>query len=199
MRPTIAVDIDDTLIPYIPTFFKFYNETFKAKFEEKDLLDFNFETLLKCTAEQSQKLIVQFHETQTFKDIRVDSTAQQTLLKLSTTTDLWAVTARPSHLWKYTNSWITRNFPEMKGVKFAYNGTFKEPVAQESKMLLCKMLGATILIDDSEMHSLECAKNGIKVFLIDKPWNRKIENDNIVRVKNWKEINERILPKLVQK
>ena len=198
-KTTIAVDIDDTLIPYVPTFFKFYNEAFKTKFEEKDLLNFNFETLLKCTVEQSQKLIMQFHETQVFKKMQIDPSAIHTLVQLSSTNDLWALTARPSHLWEYTNSWITKNLPEFKGVKFSYNGTFKEPVAKESKMQLCKSLGAQILIDDSESHSIECAKNGIRVFLIDKPWNRKIENDNIIRVKNWKEINERILPKILNK
>ncbi len=49
------------------------------------------------------------------------------------------------------------------------------------------------MIEDTKEHSELCAKDGIKTFLLDKPWNQHcVEHENIIRVKDWNEILERL-------
>jgi uncharacterized HAD superfamily protein len=63
----------------------------------------------------------------------------------------------------------------------------------KTKGELCKELKIDFMVEDDVRHSEVCAKEGIKVFLLDKPWNQNcVEHENIVRVKNWKEIQEKL-------
>lgn len=60
------------------------------------------------------------------------------------------------------------------------------------KSEICKKLWATIIIEDSLENAIECAKEWIEVYLLDKPWNQhynKKIHKWIVKVKDWSEIN----------
>lgn len=47
------------------------------------------------------------------------------------------------------------------------------------------------MVEDNMDYAFELAQNGIKTFLLEKPWNkgRKEEHKNLIRVKNWNEIS----------
>ena len=62
----------------------------------------------------------------------------------------------------------------------------------KTKGELCKDLNVDLMIEDDPKYAEDCALKGINVLLLDKPWNQNcIEHENIIRVKNWKEILER--------
>ena len=48
------------------------------------------------------------------------------------------------------------------------------------------------LAEDSEKSSLSYAENGIRVLLLDKPWNNSVNHENIFRCKDWPEILEKM-------
>jgi len=63
----------------------------------------------------------------------------------------------------------------------------------KTKGEICKELGIDFMIEDSVEHSEICAKEGIKVFLLNKPWNKNcIDHENIIRVKSWNEILDKL-------
>ena len=45
-----------------------------------------------------------------------------------------------------------------------------------------------LIIEDSLIHAIECAKNGIKVILLNKGWNQGELHTNITRINSWKEV-----------
>lgn len=60
------------------------------------------------------------------------------------------------------------------------------------KSLICQRLGVEKIIEDSPSQAFDCAKEGIEVFLFDKPWNQDCNHENIIRVKNWYDIREKL-------
>ena len=45
------------------------------------------------------------------------------------------------------------------------------------------------MVEDNADYALDCAKNGVRTFLLAKPWNQEYEaHKNITKVKNWEEI-----------
>jgi len=54
---------------------------------------------------------------------------------------------------------------------------------------LCLKLGVEVLVDDCLEFAEECADKGIKVLLLDSPWNQTDSlPKNVKRMKNWDEI-----------
>ena len=45
------------------------------------------------------------------------------------------------------------------------------------------------MIEDNADYALDCAKKGIKTFLLDKPWNHDyVKHKNIRKVSDWNEL-----------
>ena len=57
---------------------------------------------------------------------------------------------------------------------------------------VCKRLRRQVHIEDNPDYINSCLEKGVNVFLFDRPWNQNCEHENIVRVKNWKEILEKL-------
>ena len=59
----------------------------------------------------------------------------------------------------------------------------------KTKEEICLELNVNFLIEDNMDHALDASERGIKVLLIDSPWNKsKSLNKNITRVNSWKKI-----------
>jgi uncharacterized HAD superfamily protein len=97
------------------------------------------------------------------------------------------VTARPETLEKETRDWLKKYFKDLEFPVYFTHRDAGMPSLKKSE--ICKSIGAEILIDDYIENALDCAENGIKVFLMDAPWNQTGSlPDNVVRVKSWKEV-----------
>jgi len=59
---------------------------------------------------------------------------------------------------------------------------------EKSKADICKEHNICYMIEDNMDYALELATNGIKTFLLEKPWNKGKEHKNLIKVKNWYEI-----------
>ena len=61
--------------------------------------------------------------------------------------------------------------------------------ASKPKADICKTAYADVLIDDSLRHVTGCDKAGIRTILLNRPWNKKKENETLVRrVNSWSEV-----------
>lgn len=102
--------------------------------------------------------------------------------------ELFIVTARNSeYLTDYTIEWVKKYYQSaFRKIIFADHHTDKH----REKSEICIDNGIEIMIEDNLDFALELAKNGIKTFLLEKPWNihRFETHDNIIKVKNWKDI-----------
>lgn len=103
--------------------------------------------------------------------------------------ELFIVTARNSdYFTDYSIEWAKRYYKNaFRNILFSnqHNGAKYKP-----KPEICLENGIEIMIEDNLDYALELAKNGIKTFLLEKPWNihRTENHDNIIKVKTWKDI-----------
>lgn len=99
------------------------------------------------------------------------------------------VTARHFLLRFATGLWLCKNYRHIfQSVVFA--NFFTRFSTKKSE--ICKKLWATMIIEDNLENAEECAKEWIKVYLLDKPWNQnydKKKHKGIIKVNSWADIN----------
>lgn len=79
------------------------------------------------------------------------------------------------------------NMDYFKSIQFC-----SEKFSPRDKLIACSKLNIDVMIDDKPEVVLELARNGIKVLMFDAPYNKNIEHENIIRVKSWLEVYDRL-------
>ncbi len=98
------------------------------------------------------------------------------------------ITARPWDLfWEYTKKWVEKHYPNIfNEIIFANHFTWKDKTKSE----ICKDHWIKNMIEDNPDYALELAKNWIKTYLLEKPWNKNFrKHKNIILVKSWENID----------
>ncbi len=88
---------------------------------------------------------------------------------------------------KMFEKWSTKNGFKFKTIQYC-----SEKFSPRDKYLACKKLNVDVMIDDKPDVALYLAENGIKVLLVDNPYNQEVNHHNITRVKNWEAIKKEI-------
>lgn len=101
--------------------------------------------------------------------------------------ELYVITARDKELRKYSENWLEKYYGNIFKDIY-YTEHFSENPLRKSQV--CKDLWVIAYIDDDLKHVYDTSWNGIKTYLLEKPWNnwQEISNENIIKVKSWKEI-----------
>jgi 5'(3')-deoxyribonucleotidase len=169
----IGIDVDDVLVEYVRAFLRFYNEKNKSNLSYEE-----FNNISNSVDKDNS-----FFNSNYFRGIEICWGARTVIKKLAEKNNLFIVTARQKEWKEFTDKFIQENFPNcFKGVFYAgdvHGGGKKKAEIYE---------GMDMIIEDNKGHALECAKRGMKVFLIERPWNKGIEHPNIRRVNQWEEI-----------
>ena len=184
----LGIDIDEVLVEFLEGFLEFYNETYNKDFKKEDFKSYIFEEILGGTHEDAVKLIKEFKYG---GDARIVDGSIESLNNLVRDFELFAITARHPMFKVQTDSFLEKNFKDIfletlyTGEAFVKGGITKAD--------LCVQKGIKIMIEDNSVFASELAEKGIKVFLLDKPWNQDFqEHENIVKVNSWNEILEKI-------
>jgi len=184
----IGIDIDDVLIPFMQEFLNFHEKENGEKVDIEKILSYNSWAYLSLSKEEVYTLFELFFNSGDFSEISLKENSKESILRLSLSHEIFFITSRPSVLNSLTQEFLDKHFSEMSYL-LIHADSFHE--SKKEKHEICNFLGIDIMIEDRKKYACECANNGIRVFLFDKPWNRKIEDEtNMLRVKNWKEVME---------
>ncbi len=183
----IAVDIDEVLADFLSYFVYFHNLMYKTKANKQDMKKYYLHEVFQVDREEMHIRYMEFktfHLLERLKPVKGAKSGIEKLIALGFTPHL--VTARPQIIEKETRKWLDIHF---KGLSMPIHFTHNLDGKQRKKSEICAGIGAKFLIDDHIDNALDCAKNGIVVYLIDAPWNQ-VDHlpQNIIRVKSWKEI-----------
>lgn len=106
------------------------------------------------------------------------------LMKFMKNNDYLILTARPYDEAIETEKWLQKNGIFINDIYFGC----------ENKIGVCKWKKIDVMVEDNISNAEILANNGIKVLLMDAPYNEKLEHENIKRCHTWgevyKEINE---------
>ena len=99
--------------------------------------------------------------------------------------------------------YVTRRNPRLKPLTQAWldaQGFPNKPLIHveecEPKSGRVRELGADVMVEDAPHEAEELAGAGLKVILIDRPYNREVAGAGITRVHNWLEFENAIRPHL---
>ncbi len=188
----IAVDMDEVLCAFFEPYLKFYNEKSSTEYKFEDIINFNLWEIVGGTYEDTVKNTYEFYNSEAFKKVPVVPGAKEAITELSSKHSLILVTGRTTDIHDLTIAWLDEHFPEVfESVNFANH--WSKHGEQLKKSSFCKQLGAELLIDDCLEYAEDCGSNGIRVLLMDRPWNRVGSlGKNIERVNSWSEIIEKL-------
>lgn len=174
----ICVDIDGTMTTgdyYIPFFNRFFNK--EVSFQDMKVYD------LKQVYGVSQREITEFYNLMGNK-MHASAIMQphvvETISKWQKHHKVSIVTARLKEHEHVTLKWLEEN---------GINQIDVHSLGKSEKLEFSKTLHCDLFIEDHPMESLRLAREGIRVLLMDNPYNTEVSHFNIDRVKNWYEID----------
>lgn len=183
----IGVDIDEVLAELNNKLLEFHNEKYDTSLEKKDLTAYFLEEVIDISKEEAQKRIFEFYESTHFEEIPTVLQSIDAIEKLVKKNILIAITSRHVHMKDRTKTWLEKHFKNhINEVHFSSKDT-------KTKAQICLENNVEVFIEDNLLYATEVAEAGIKVFLVDNPWNQSDDlHENICRVCGWDEILEHL-------
>jgi len=184
----IAFDFDDTLVDTFTRMLEFFNERYCEKFQREQFTSWRFNDIWKITRKQWLERWCLFDQSESSRNLVPMVGVHDRLVILAKHHQLHIVTSRPIEMAAQTKEIINRLFPGVfLDIHFCSRG--EGAYHFRSKSQVCHVLGATILFEDRPDHAAECAEAGIKIGLIQQPWNRqeKFESPLVMRVASWQD------------
>ncbi len=85
---------------------------------------------------------------------------------------------------KYTEKWLEKHFANLVD-EIVYTDHFTDK--HRNKWEVCRELWISHMIEDNMDYAIDLAENGIKTFLLEKPWNshREEDHENLIKIKHW--------------
>lgn len=191
-RATLAIDIDEIKFPLMASFSDWHNRKYGTAWNPQELKTYNVWESWDVTREEAIAKMSEFYKTPEFERQKPIEGSVRGVNLLSKGFNLLNITSRPQAIKDKTITFIARYFEQIQpeDVHFA-SDFYKERSGDGTKSAICKRIGAHAIIEDSLEYALDCADNGILVFMPDKPWNKKeVLPENIIRVSTWKEMPE---------
>ncbi len=106
--------------------------------------------------------------------------------------ELMVITGRPAEVMPETRKWLERYFPG-QFVRVECTDFHIAKGGHKTKGVICNEFGCQVMIDDFPHYAEECADDDTKVFLFDTGYNHTFHKlKGIVRVKDWKDVVEKI-------
>lgn len=92
---------------------------------------------------------------------------------------------------KYSKRWF-KEWCQKYNFKFDSIVFCSEKNGMKDKYSACIKLKVDLMIDDRPEIVLFLAEHGIRVLMMDAPYNRQVQHKNIIRVFGWKEVYEKV-------
>jgi len=181
----IGVDIDEILAEFVKGYLELYNKKYGKNIKFEDVFTYSLCEPLKISKQESIKLADEYYGSDDFDNIKLVQGAKEGIKKLNEQHKLIFVTARPNHTKEKTELFLKKILPDVD-LDISHSNNLWSKGLLKSEVCINKK--CDLLIEDTSSNALDCADKGIKIILLDKPWNQGVEHENIIRVYNWGEI-----------
>ena len=186
----LGIDIDEVVVEFVKSFLNFFEEKMNKKVSYEEIISYSFEIPFGMNKKEIHDLIHEHSTEDNLLNLDLVEHSKESILDLTNDFDICFVTSRHLNNKIATIKFFEKHFPE-NNFKFFFAGDAWG--GAKSKYEIAKELNLKYFVEDNFDYALSCANVGIKTFLLDKPWNQNSgKHENITRVKNWKEILEKL-------
>jgi uncharacterized HAD superfamily protein len=186
----IGIDIDEVVVEFFKGYLNLFNEKFEKNLKFEDLVKYHIWEITNVSREDALSLADYYHGSKDSSQIDFVDGAKDSILFLLNNFELVFITSRPVSVKENTEDFFKNHFGDFN-FEIYFSGDMHG--GKKSKAEFCNELGIKFMIEDNADYALDCAKNGVKTFLLDKPWNKNYENhENLVKVNNWEELLEKL-------
>lgn len=183
----IGIDLDEVLCEFLRGMIEFHNKKEKTSFVFDDFFSYSFWEVWGGSKEDTIKEVYEFHESDLFKNLIPVRGAVEAVKSLSGNHELFIITARQYSAKKETLNWLSKYFEDCFNDVIFVNHLALEGTPR-SKGDVCDELNIDVMIEDSGVYAEDCLRGSRRVFLFNKPWNKKKVSERIVRVNSWDEV-----------
>ncbi|MCD6579652.1 hypothetical protein J7L48_09250 [bacterium] len=181
MKKVIGIDIDSVLADSDQVFTKELERITGKKLFRSDNSPFKYEEAFDLDDKTISKFWQDFTAKRGWQKIPVMPNSVETVKRLKNQ-DYYIIiiSARPPKIEAQTKEWLKINniyYDEL------YLTDYKEKINYITHLSNLKYF-----IEDHPDFAYQFAEKGVKVLLFDWPWNKNVSHKNIIRVKNWIEI-----------
>jgi uncharacterized HAD superfamily protein len=183
----IGIDLDDVVFEFVKPLLEFFNKSYSREIKFEDVNSYGFSKVFGVESKELENFIQSMITDDFQLNMNLCEFAKEVILKLSKNNDIYFITSRGCK--GGTEESLNKHFSEYELI-FSFNPYIK--IGGELKSKICLDKKIDFMIEDSRRHALDCAEAEIKVLLLDKPWNQNFEHENVIRVKDWNEIKNKI-------
>lgn len=190
-RKTIAVDIDEVLMPHFQDLADWYNRHYGTELTLANNHPKTTEDWGTDSFEEAVRRVQQFLLSDTFKNSQPFEEAKEAIKRLAKRYKLVVITSRDDLVRETTHRWLEIHFKDLfEETHFTAMYSLKGKARHKAD--IAKEIGADYLIDDSVEHVGRAAKTGVTGILFgDYPWQEGVRlSRGVVRLKNWQEVLE---------
>ena len=146
-KPILAVDIDEVLFPFTPTFLAFHNDTYQTQLTIRHKQSDFLELVTGDSEDAMLAKIDAYIKTPHYAASGPIPDAVHVIQRLSQTWRMVIVTARTPNYRGTTELFVARHFPAIEGILYSCDP--RDPKKYTPKRDLCIQINARALIDDS--------------------------------------------------
>ena len=183
----IGIDIDEVLCETVRSFLKVVEVKKGIKKNFEDIFSYNLHEVFGISKGEILDLFEGFFK-ESFNSLKLIEGAREGVRFLEKNHELFFITNRCNSIKEETLEFLEKFVPDPKT---HFSGEVYDGQG-ESKAEICKNLGIGVIVEDNGVNSIDYAKKGVKVLLLDKPWNQGCEHENIFRCNDWRKILEKI-------
>lgn len=189
-KKKIGIDLDDVVFEFVKFLIAKYKNKFGKKILFEDFVSYHFAEVWHLNLSETIDFFKKIMTKESTENLELCEFAKESIFDLSSKYEIYFITSRIFP--EGTLESLNKHFSDIS-FELIFSSNPYAKTNGKTKGQICKELEIDFMIEDSKEHSEICASDGIKTFLLDKPWNKDVEeNENIIRVKNWKEILEKL-------
>lgn len=187
--PTIAVDLDEVLAPFVPEMLEWHNQIFGTQYQLQQFISYNFVEVWGGSLSDAVKKCDDFHHSRIPELIKPIPGAVSALKLLKERFQLILVTSRPLEHQPFTQTWIDYHLPNVFDEIILCNHWTSHGIAIK-KSEVCLQYGAQYLIDDLPQYISDVTNQNINGLLFGNyPWNQThLDHQLVQRVENWQQV-----------
>jgi uncharacterized HAD superfamily protein len=179
----IVVDIDEVVVDFHEVFLNYYNLKYGKNIYLGDIMEYKSPIFGKSKKETFD-IFNKFFNSDDFSKIGLKKGAFEGINFLDDNFDIIFVTARMKSLKSKIFEFFNKFFPD-RNFNIIFVG---DDIFNGDKFEICQGFRCDLIIEDKGEICLDFAEKGMRLILVDKPWNQKFEHENISRCRDWDEI-----------